>query len=215
MKKLTIIMLLILTTGFFAPYTSAQENSYSPKMVIKTNPLSALGGPFWVIIVPVTGEYRALVEIKTTAKQSVTIGGSYLGPSLLLNLDNITSDTSNLTGIKTSGYRIQAAYKFYITRTTEAPNGFYVGPHFSYAAARIQSRDNPDDQIGAIKMNFEGIIGYQLIAKSGFALDIYTGLGLKYRNWMFEGNSLDIFDIAAVNTFVPGVAFGFNFGFAF
>lgn len=192
----------------------AQDDGYNPRMVLKTNPLSALGGPFWVLIVPVTGEYKVLYEIKTMPKQSLMVGGSYLGPSLLLNLDEITSSGNDISGIKTAGFKVQGMYKFFITRNTEAPEGFYVGPHASYASATIASQDNPDDFVTATKINVNGVLGYQLIADSGFALDIYAGLGYRNRQWAFEGDSNTLFELTD-NVASPTVAFGLNFGYAF
>lgn len=213
-RAIKIGFIIIAALSFLPQESIAQQESNSPKMVIKTNPLAALGGPFWVLIVPVTGEYRLMYEIKTTAKQSAMIGASYLGPSLLLNLDQITSDSASIEGINTSGFKLQAMYKFYLSRDIEAPEGLYIGPHISYAQASIVSNANEMDKVQAVKMNFNGIIGYQLISSGGFALDLYAGLGFKTLNWNFSGNSGNIFDFGTDKA-VPAVAFGFNFGYAF
>jgi hypothetical protein len=214
MKKINIILLALLTVLLIPQESYAQQESKSPTMVLKTNPMAALGGPIWVLIVPITGEYRLMYEIKTTAKQSAMVSGSYLGPSLILNLDQITSDTANIDGINTSGFRLQGAYKFYLSRDTEAPEGLYLAPHVSYAKATIESVANPADKAEAVKMNFSGLIGYQLISSGGFALDLYTGLGFKVIDWEFTGNSSDIFELGTDRA-VPSVAFGVNFGYAF
>ncbi|MEZ5001200.1 MAG: hypothetical protein R2744_10245 [Bacteroidales bacterium] len=214
MKKLKGLLIIIIALVLVTPAVQSQESSFNPKMVIKTNPLSALGGPFWVTIVPITGEYKILFEIKTLPKQSFTLGASYLGPSLLLNLDEITNEGSEVSGIKTSGFKVQGMYKFFISRNTEAPEGFYVGPHGSYATASLTSKDNTADKIIATKINFDGVIGYQMITDGGFALDLYTGLGFKNRTWKYEGTSSDTFDFGDDKS-SPTVAFGFNFGYAF
>ena len=209
------IALLVLAAVLLLPQNSiAQQESNAPKMVLKTNPLAALGGPFWVIVVPVTGEYRLMYEIKTAAKQSAMIGGSYLGPSLLINLDQITSDSASIEGINTSGFKVQGMYKFYLSSDTEAPEGFYLAPHASYAKASIVSNANEMDRVDVSKMNFNGVIGYQLITSGGFALDIYAGLGFKVLNWDFSGDSENIFEFGTSKS-VPTVAFGMNFGYAF
>lgn len=214
MKKLRnfiiVIVALVITTG-----NALAQDDFNPKFVVKTNPLAALGGPFWITIIPITGEYKVLFEVKTLPKQSFTIGASYLGPSLLLNLDEITSDGSTVTGINTAGFRVQGTYKFFISRNTEAPEGFYVGPNISYASASLTNKDVTEDKISATKLNFNGLIGYQLITGGGFALDIYTGLGIKSSKWSYEGNSGDIFDLGVENKNSPTVAFGMAFGYAF
>jgi len=184
-------------------------------MVVKTNPLAALGGPFWVVIVPLTGEYKALFEIKTLPKQSLTVGASFLGPSLILNLDEITSEGEDISGINTAGFRAQLWYKFYIGRNKEAPEGFYLGPHVSYASANITSKDVDSDKLGMAKLNFNAVIGYQLITNGGFALDIFTGLGMKNLAYSAEGESGEILDFEMDDKFSPSVVLGLNFGFAF
>ena len=207
--------MIIIIVMLGASSTMAQEGNTSQRFVIKTNPLAALGGPFWVTIIPVTGEYKLLFEAKTLPKQSVTLGASYLGPSLLLNLDELTNEGEDVSGINTAGFRGQLFYKFFLSRDTEAPEGLYVGPHFSYASATITSKDNSDDKVDMMKMNINGIIGYQLISSGGFALDIFTGLGVKSRKWTFSGESEDIFDVSINNKASASVAFGLSFGYAF
>ena len=215
MKGIRNILLIIIIVMLGASSTMAQEGNTSQRFVIKTNPLAALGGPFWVTIIPVTGEYKLLFEAKTLPKQSVTLGASYLGPSLLLNLDELTNEGEDVSGINTAGFRGQLFYKFFLSRDTEAPEGLYVGPHFSYASASITSKDNSDDKVDMMKMNINGIIGYQLISSGGFALDIFTGLGVKSRKWTFSGESEDIFDVSINNKASASVAFGLSFGYAF
>ena len=57
MKGIRNILLIIIIVMLGASSTMAQEGNTSQRFVIKTNPLAALGGPFWVSIIPVTGEY--------------------------------------------------------------------------------------------------------------------------------------------------------------
>jgi len=212
MKSLKSIILVLCILSIGINSASAQDG---PRFTVKTNPLAALAGPLWITIVPITGEYKVLFEAKTLPKQSITIGASYLGPSLLLNLDNLTS-SDTISGIKTSGFRIQGMYKLFLTRELEAPEGLYVGPHFSYATATITNKDNTDDKFIASKLNINGVIGYQLITEGGFALDLYTGLGFKTRKYEIEGASEDIFgEIDFTDKNQAAVAFGFSFGYSF
>lgn len=215
MKKLKSILLIICVSLILAPAgIQAQDTGDSPAMVLKTNPLAALGGPFWVTIVPLTGEYKVLYEIRTTQKQSVMFGASFLGPSLILNLDEITADEGDISGINTSGFRGQIWYKFYIGNTT-APEGFYLAPHVSYAAASLVNKDNTSDKLKMTKLSIDAVIGYQLIAGNGFALDIYTGLGGKNMSYTAEGDSGETFDFDMEDKFKASVTFGLNFGYAF
>ncbi len=214
MKKFISLLLIVSAIALCVPQATAQEGAFSPKMIIKTNPLSALGGPFWLVVIPLTGEYKILFEVKTLPSQSFTIGASYIGPSLLLNLDDISASGTNISGINTAGYKVQGIYKFYINREAEGIEGFYLAPHFSYATASITSLDNAADVLTGAKLNINGLIGYQLISDGGFALDIYTGLGFRTLLWDMQGDSGSLFEIGGDRS-GPNVAFGVNFGFAF
>jgi len=208
MKKIPILaMVLLIIIGQSA---RAQEDKEF-RFTLKTNPLAALGGPLYVLFVPVTGEYKIHFEARTTKHQSVEIGTSYLGPSMLLNMDQLT-DRDTISGVKTSGFRVQLMYKFFVTKGSPL-EGFYVGPHFSYAQASIKNKDNLDDDFKASKLNLNVLLGYQLITSGGFALNIYTGLGLKLRDYDFAEDS--VFDFDPENKASPNVAFGFTFGYAF
>jgi hypothetical protein len=209
MKNLLKTVLVIISVLVI----SAPAMSQDYKMTIKTNPLAALGGPFWVVVVPVTGEYKVLFETVTSAKQSLQIGVSYIGPSLLLNLDELTNEGEEISGITTSGVRGQLMYKFFISSDLAAPEGFYLAPHFSYATAKIANKDNVDEYIKGTKININGVIGYQMITSGGFALDLYSGLGFVSRKWLAGGEET-IFDLGADKASV-NVAFGFSFGYAF
>lgn len=213
MKKIFTVaftfLILILVTNV---NTSAQDH----KFTVKINPLAAGGGPFWVTVVPVTGEYKVQFEVATTAKQSVQIGASLLGPSLILNMDELASDSeSGASGIKTSGFRVTGAYKFFLTSDLSAPEGFYVGPYFSYASATIENKDNAGDHISATKMNINGIIGYQMISSGGFVMDIFTGLGYRKTNWEFSADEsgFDLGNFKGKGGI--GLALGLSFGLAF
>jgi len=214
MKTIGKLIVFIVLISFLAPRTYAQEEK-DFRFTIKTNPLAALGGPMWFIIVPITGEYRVLFEAKTMPKQSVQVGASYLGPSLLINLDKLSaSDSIEISGINTSGFRGQVMYKFFLSRDLSAPEGFYAGPHFSYATATMVNKDDEADKVKATKININGIIGYQLITSGGFALDIYTGLGFRIKKWDYPEAIDTDFDFG-ISKNTPMVAFGLNFGYAF
>lgn len=215
MKKLKSILIIICALMLIVPVAQSQESDFSPRMVVKTNPLAALGGPMWITIIPLTGEYKALFEIKTAPKQSITVGASFLGPSLLINLDQLAVDDDGISQLNTSGFRGQVWYKFYIGRDTEAPKGFYVGPHISYGNANLVVNDDEANKLGIQKINFNGVIGYQIISGGGFALDVFTGLGVKNIKYTIEGETDDIIDGELEDKFTPAVAFGLNFGYAF
>jgi len=210
--SLVVMCLLIGTGQIYSQETSSPTREY--KFTVKTNPLAALGGPFWVIVIPVTGEYKAYFETKVSNKTAFQIGASYIGPSVLLNLDEITKeeDGEEITGVKTSGYRIQGTFKFFISRDLNAPEGFYLAPNISYATASIKNKAHPDDKISGTKVNINGLIGYQMITSGGFTLDVFTGLGFVSRKYEVTGD-FDPEDFKTKSTI--SVPFGLAFGYAF
>ena len=204
------LALLLVASPVSAQGTEAGKDF---KFTIKTNPIAALGGPFWVVIIPVTGEYKVLFEAAVSKKSSIQLGVGYLGPSILINLDDLTTTEGSVSGIKTSGFRIQGMYKIFLSRDLSAPEGFYVGPHLSYASAEIKNKEDASDKISATKFNINGIVGYQLITKGGFTLDIFTGMGFVSRKWKISGTDFDLDtfkDKASVS-----IPFGVSFGYAF
>ena len=210
MKKLFNSLLVLIAAMIISSPAIAQDY----KMTVKTNPLSALGGPFWLVIVPITGEYKVFLETRTMEKQSLQIGLSYIGPSLLLNLDELTGDGEEISGVRTSGVRGQLMYKFFLSRDLSAPAGFYVAPHISYATAKISNRDNVNQYFKGTKMNINGLIGYQMITSGGFTLDLFTGMGFVDRKFeVSEGENP--FEIDLKNKSSVNVTFGLSFGYAF
>ncbi len=212
-KYLLIIGLAFLITG--SPVLAQQSTADKDfRFTIKTNPLSALGGPLFVAwVIPLTAEYKVYLEAQTTAKQSIQIGLGYLGSSpLVASIADIGGDTS----IVASGFRGQLWYKFFMT-ADNTPSGFYIGPHFSFATAKLKNSIERDKFFKATKLNVDVVIGYQVITKGGFALDIFTGLGLKKKTFdtsSFEMNET-FNDWKLFNKTTIGIPFGVSFGYAF
>jgi hypothetical protein len=205
------IALLLVVNPVMSQQTSATQKDF--KFTIKTNPLAALGGPFWVVVIPVTGEYKLLFETALSKKSSFQLGAGYLGPSVLINLDNITSTDGQITGIKTSGFRVQGMYKLFISRDLNAPEGFYIGPHISYASATIKNKANATDKLAGTKLNVNFAIGYQMITTGGFTLDIFTGMGFVSRKWTVTGSNFDQSDFKPRNS--VSIPFAVSIGYAF
>jgi hypothetical protein len=212
-KYLLIIGLTLLFTGspVLAQQTTAEKDF---KFTVKTNPLSAMGGPLFVAwVVPITAEYKVYFEAQTTKKQSVQIGLGYLGSSpLVASIGDLGGDTS----IVSSGLRGQLWYKFFLT-SDKAPAGFYIGPHFSYAAAKLKNSEVPDEYFKATKLNINVLFGYQIVSKGGFAIDFYTGLGLKHKTFNTSdlGTNQSFEDWKLNDKTTIGVPLGFSFGYAF
>jgi len=216
MKKIAGIVFFAFLLSVFGLQTNGQDASSAKdfKFNIKTNPLNALGGTlYFAWIVPLTSEYKLNFEARTFEKQSVQVSGAFLGSSPLISaLGDLDSDTS----IVSRGFRVQAWYKFFLTGDP-APNGFYVGPHFSFASARVMNGKIHDNYIGASKLQAHVALGYQLITKGGFALDIFTGIGIKNKSYDFSSEGTDNFfeDLELTDKFTVSIPFGFSFGYAF
>jgi hypothetical protein len=216
MKKAKLLLITGLAFLFTCSPALAQQQTGDKdfRFTIKTNPLSAMGGPLFVAwIVPLTAEYKVYLEAQTTQKQSIQLGLGYLGSSpLVASIADLGGDTS----IVASGFRGQLWYKFFMT-SDNVPSGFYIGPHFSYATAKLKNSAEPQKFFKATKLNINVVIGYQIITKGGFALDIFTGLGLKKKSFdtsAFELNQT-FTDWKLFNKTTIGIPFGVSFGYAF
>jgi hypothetical protein len=218
MKHLiTLFVFLTIIFSFPARSQYKSNDGFEKNFVIKTNPLAALGSPFWILFIPITGEYKLIFETKTFTHQSAYIGASYLGPSLVFNIENLdlydSTGQAYDNGIRVRGYRFQGGYKFYLTKE-EAPKGFYLGPHIAYASAWILDKDEPSEYIKMTKLNVNALMGYQVITDGGFAFDVYTGLGVKNRLWTYTDNFYSSEDLWPSTT-TMSVTLGFSFGYAF
>lgn len=219
MKKVTyllVIGLVILISGTSA-YAQETSSGKDYRFTIKTNPLSALGGPLYAMwIIPLTNEYKVYFEAQTTAKQSVQIGLGYLGTSPLIKTFQNITEANNDTTVNSGGFHGQLWYKFFLTGDN-VPAGFYLGPHVSYAWAKMKNSADPTKYATASKLNVHVAMGYQVITKGGFALDIYTGLGVKNKNFESPGGDMDnwLDDLKLTNKLTVSVPFGFTFGYAF
>ena len=115
MKKAKYFLIIGIVFLLAAPQAISQDNSTAKdiRFTIKTNPLSAMGGPLFIAwIVPLTAEYKVYFEAKTTEKQSIQLGLGYLGSSPLVSaIGNLDNDTTVIS----SGYHAQLWYKFFMT----------------------------------------------------------------------------------------------------
>ena len=219
MKKLAFLFVIGLVMVVSVNRSAAQDTSPEKdfRFTVKTNPLSVMGGPLYALwIIPLTNEYKVSFEAQTTSKQSVQIGLGYLGTSPLISTIQNMSDTDNDTTVNSGGFHGQLWYKFFLTGEN-APAGFYLGPHFSYAWAKMKSSIDNSQYVTASKMNIHVVMGYQIISKGGFALDIYTGLGVKKKTFETPGGEMEnwLDDLQLTNKFTVSVPLGFTFGYAF
>jgi hypothetical protein len=204
MKKGLFILSLICLAGilYTAPAKAQEDKDF--RFTIKTNPLASITGP----VVLLTGEYRILFEVQTLSKQSLQVGIGYVGKSAIPGLADL------LDSVNINGYKGSVMYKFFLTGD-DAPEGFYVAPYATYSSFKVTRSDGAsDDYFKGTKLTFAGVLGYQMISSGGFALDVFTGLGFKNREFSFSnGSTFDEGDFG--NKKGMNIAFGFNFGYAF
>lgn len=151
----------------------APEGYKSPsKNVLKISPIALLFGQ-----IPLTGELRVMYEMATAPRQSSFIGASLNFTGVFLSLVNVLDTTLTNQKYRFFGGRAQFAYRFYLLKKKEAPNGLYVAPHFSFNYAKFELKNGYDWQ-KFYYINGSIQFGYQVIA-GHFAFDVCTGLGYK------------------------------------
>jgi hypothetical protein len=164
---------------------------YQP-LILKTSPTGFLyGGVF-----PITSEYRFSAEITTGRTQSDQVSVSYLSKNIIWGLIDLSSNTAQQRTIKASGYRLQYTHKFYlVNHRHHSPFGFYVGPHVSYADARVflgMSRYYRDAYFDFKHFNADMIIGVQVGKPGRVTLDLCTGMGYKSNEIWYHPTSYRI-----------------------
>ena len=196
-----------------------EKEFHKQPLLLKTNPLAILWGP-----IPFTAEYRLISEITTGQRHSEQIGISFLNTSPLWKIIEKTTPISSKYKLKTKGWRIQYAHRFYlIKRKKYAPFGFYVSPTISYSNAQIS--------IGLLNyyrksyynfsnLNINLLLGYQFGKNSRFTVDIFSGIGYKKNTVFYHVNSYKItpFDTKDFGEFYNSdlkLSIGINFGWAF
>ncbi|MFL5762711.1 MAG: hypothetical protein ACJ77K_02140 [Bacteroidia bacterium] len=161
-------------------------------LVLSTSPTGLLyGGAF-----PFTSEYRFSAEICGSRKQSDRVSISYLSKNIIWGLLDLASGTSQQRTIKASGYRLQYTHKFYlVNHRHHSPFGFYVGPHVSYANAKIflgLNRYYKDSYFDLRLFNANMIVGVQMGKPGRLTVDIYAGAGYKSNEFWYHATSYRI-----------------------
>jgi hypothetical protein len=223
-----ISMLLCIDTYAYTPMDTVRLKPIEPPkkklpaiqpIVIKTSPTAFL----WGGIFPFTAEYRLMLEMTSSKKQSEQISISILGKSVLLKMiENAANQPSNDV-FKVSGWRIQYAHKFYlINRRHAAPFGFYVAPLVSYTNARIAlglNRYYHQSYYDFRHFNANLIFGLQVGKTNRVTLDIYGGAGYKTNKVFYHFNSynvvpLDTKDFGSLYNNHFNAVFGINIGYS-
>jgi hypothetical protein len=149
------------------------------------------------IFSPIVKTFNVSYEHALNSSSSFQLGFFYTGYS--------ASDT------KFSGFGITPEYRFYLSESSEAPDGFYAAPFIRYQ--RFELTDEISDSKGTLSAVGGGVIvGRQWIFKEKFSLDLF--LGPAYYSGSTEvTEGSDTFDTGAFDGFTVRV--GITFGIAF
>ena len=193
------------------------ESPQKYKSVTKFGVASLLWGH-----VPYTSEFKVLHDFTSGPYSSTQIGASLLTGGPLLKAVNPPS-TSSQDKLTMIGFRFQATQKFYLSKETYAPEGFYIGPHFSYAECKLSTKSlMPMGYYYKLQqINACGVIGYQYISSSKFVADFFCGMGYKKNSASIKNgpgsSSLRPVDFYNDAPFYKGnvrIIMGINIGFA-
>ncbi|MCF8298519.1 MAG: hypothetical protein K9J13_13310 [Saprospiraceae bacterium] len=184
-----LIILIFFQLSVYSQFnnSSKKDSIYDKKLnpflygdIIKTNPLPIIWG-----VIPFTSEYKLIYEMVTQPKQSISLGASYLGKTILWDLFQDTTQTVyGQPEIKISGYRVQGMYKFYFTNKY-APRGLFIGPHISYSSAKYtyQQTQINYNYLKISHFNVNCLIGYQDVIFDLISIELFVGAGYKNNIW--------------------------------
>jgi hypothetical protein len=181
-KPKTITMIKFITPLILLLFLLNSKSLQAQENIVKLNPLSALIGV-------ITPSYERVINEKST----FAVGINFF--------------SRDLDAIKTTGFGITPEYRFYISKTKEAPRGVYVGPFVRYQNISAKGDTSSGDKVSASVFGLGGIFGHQWVWDSGFALDLFIG-----PSWFFSDANDDDFSVTVSGT---GVRFGVALGFAF
>jgi hypothetical protein len=204
-----------------APVVKKKKPYPLQPLIIKTSPTAFLwGGAF-----PFTSEYRFMMEITSSRKQSEQLSISILGKGVLYTAVEKSQKQSARFALKVSGWRIQYAHKFYLVNHRHAaPYGFYVAPLFSYANTRVAMglNQNVKQEYYSLRhFNANAIIGIQVGKLHRLTLDIDAGIGYKRNVVYYHANSYspatyyDTKDFGKYYNSNLNLVFDINLGYSF
>ena len=145
MKKI-ILSVAILSISIAAVAQKKSESDF--KNVVKVNPLGLLFG-------------TANVSFEHVLTEKSAVQG------------NLQFGSISFLGVKYTNIGAGVDYKFYLSHTKTAPNGFYASPGIGFYSTTIKDGSGSFKGAGAI---IKGVVGNQWAWESGFALDLFGGI---------------------------------------
>jgi len=180
-KVLVLIAVVALSTSVFAQ----TGGNGGRKNVVKVNPLGLVFGSANVA-------YERAINEKNSVVLSPTFG------------------FFNFGGFKYSSFGFGGEYRFYLSKSKTAPEGFYAAPGVGFTAGKVKEKGTSTE---AKFTSFYGkaIVGNQWIFGSGFTLDLNAGIN--YSTFSYKDNNSSTFSGLKGNGIFP--ALGFSLGYAF
>lgn len=181
MKKLIVLVAAVaLTTSALA-----QKEGTGIKNVIKLNPLGFLFGQASL-------GYERAINDKSSFMISPTFGGLKLG------------------GFKYSQFGLGAEYRFYLSKTKTAPEGFYAAPGVNFSTGKVKE-DGNSIEAKFNSFGVKGVIGNQWIFNSGFVIDLNGGI--QYSNFKYSDNDNSVFNSLKGSGIFPALTFAIGYAF--
>lgn len=187
MKRLSLYIIFILLGLPLFSQTQEDDAYFKEKVEMPPYQTFLKSNPFVMLVgaIPLTAEFRIVGEQMVARSQASQVGISYLAKGIPLYM---VEDSSNgAVKFVVNGFRIQYTHKFYVgkNRNPYEANGWYIGPHFSYATSRFSNRraNTHDMFIRITHMNANIFMGYQALVKKRHCFDFFFGLGVKDNGW--------------------------------
>lgn len=179
----------LLATGLLLAAGSASAQNN----VVKVNILSPLAK---------TGSF--FFEHRLTAASSLQLGAAFT--------------QANVSDVNLSGFAITPEYRFYLSSSKEAPQGFYVGPYLRYRSLKLKDTGNYGGlQTTEASLNTFGagvLIGHQWVFRQRFSLDTFLGPSYGAGSLLYKDSSGNRRDFSS-NNFLLGIGFGIRSGVTF
>ena len=133
--------------------------------------------------------YERVINAKSSVQLDVIFGGLNIG------------------GVKYTTIGGGLDYKYYLSNSKPAPEGFYVAPGVGFTSVKVK---DPYETVSGTSVNIKAVVGNQWIYSSGFSLDIFAGINY-YAGGKIKGTGN--VEYSKFNGVLPalGVALGYAF----
>ncbi len=183
MKKLILSVATVAICSF--AFAQKDGDGGGRQNVVKINPIGFLFGAGSI-------SYERALTPKSSILIAPTFGSYKIG------------------SFKYSSFGLGAEYRFYLSNTKTAPEGFYAAPGIGFTTGKTSVTGAATD---AKFTSFGGkaIIGNQWIFGSGFTLDLNGGIS--YQSYSYKDNSGSLYSGLKASGILPsiGIAIGYAF----